>query len=104
GAGACSGKRSARVGGGSGEGSAARVCEDLRAKVERLYRAEAEAQESGRVEEAVADNTSMVLNDCARAPAQVGPCVGEVSSVAELGGRGPVPLGDGGTEGEELRR
>ena len=100
---ACSGKGSATVGGGSGAG-AARSCDEIRAKVEQLYRAEAEAKEPKRVEEAVSDNTTMVMNDCARAPAKVVKCVNAVASVAELEKKCLAPLDDEGTEGEELRR
>jgi hypothetical protein len=102
---ACSGGQGARAGAGSGTaGNAPRSCDDIRAKVERLYRAEAEAKEPKRVEEAVADNAAMVLRDCARAPAKVTGCVDKVSSVAELEQRCLAPLDDEGTEGEELRR
>lgn len=106
---ACPGSGGARVGGGGGsggsnDGSAAGLCEGIRPKIERLYRAEAEAKEPRRVEAAVADNTTMVMNDCARAPAKVAPCVNEVSSIAELERRCLVRLDDEGTEGEELKR
>lgn len=103
---ACPGPRTSKVGGGSGsgDGSAARTCEDLRGKVERLYRAEAQAKEPNRLEEAVADNTTMVMNDCARAPAKVIACVDQVSTIAELEQRCLEPLDDEGTEGEALLR
>jgi hypothetical protein len=103
---ACSGKRGTAVGGGGGggEGTGARPCEGIRAKVERLYRAEAEAKEPKRVDEAVADNTTMVMNDCARAPAKVAACVNDASSVADIEKKCLVPLDDEGTEGEALRR
>jgi hypothetical protein len=102
----CSGSHATKpgVGGGSSDGSAVRLCDDIRAKVERLYRAEATAKEPKRVEEAVADNTTMVLNDCAKAPSKVAACVNEVSSIAELEKKCLAPLDDEGTEGEELRR
>lgn len=103
---ACPGKGSSPAGGGggTGEAGAARLCDDLRPKVERLYRAEAEARDPGRVEEAVADNTTMVMNDCAKAPARVAECVRRAASVAEIEQRCLVPLDDEGTEGEELAR
>jgi hypothetical protein len=91
-------------GGGGGGGSAASPCDGIRAKVEKLYRAEAEAKEPKRVEEAVADNLTMVMNDCAKAPAKVAACVSAVSSVAALERECLAPLDDEGTEGEELRR
>ena len=101
---ACSGKGGTTTVGGGNEGGEARTCEGIRPKVERLYRAEAEAKEPKRVDEAVADNTRMVMNDCAKAPATVARCVNGVSSVAELEKKCLVPLDDEGTEGEELRR
>ena len=101
----CSGSRGPKVGGGgSSDGTAVRACDEIRAKVERLYRAEAQAKEPKRVEEAVADNTTMVLNDCAKAPSKVVACVNDVSSIAELEKRCLASLDDEGTEGEELRR
>ena len=91
-------------GGGSGNDEAARLCGGIRAKVEQLYRAEAQAKEPKRVAEAVTDNTAMVMNDCAKAPAKVSKCVGAVASVPELEKKCLVQLDDEGTEGEELRR
>jgi hypothetical protein len=104
-AGACSGKGATTVGtGGSADGSARASCNDIRAKVEQLYRAEAEAKEPKRVEEAVADNTTMVMNDCAREPARVIPCVTSVSSVADLEQKCLAALDEEGSEGELLRK
>ncbi len=105
-AGACSARSGPPVGGGNGGGGGgpASLCEGIRPKVEQLYRAEAQAKEPGRVEEAVADNTTMVLNDCVKAPARVAGCVNGASSVAELERQCLAPLDDEGTEGEELRR
>ncbi|HWO17310.1 MAG TPA: hypothetical protein VNO30_00985 [Kofleriaceae bacterium] len=100
---ACSGKGTTTVGGGNETGEA-RTCESVRPKVERLYRAEAEAKEPKRVDEAVADNTTMVMNECAKAPAKVVACVGGVSSVADLERKCLAPLDDEGSEGEALRR
>lgn len=111
-AGACSGKNGPGAGtGGSGAGGggaagsgAGGPCEQVRAKVEQLYRAEAEAKEPKRVEEAVADNTAMVLAECARAPGRVAPCARAAGTAAELEQRCLAPLDDEGTEGEALRR
>jgi hypothetical protein len=97
--------KQAPITGGSGSGSSvAPGCEGIRAKVEQLYRAEAQAKEPKRVEEAVADNTAMVMNDCAKAPAKMATCVGRVSTVAELEKTCLVQLDDEGSEGEELRK
>jgi len=100
---ACSGKGGTTMGGGGGSAGAS-PCEGIRGKVEQLYRAEAQAREPRRVDEAVADNTTMVMNDCARAPAKVARCVNGVSTVPELEKKCLAPLDDEGTEGEELRR
>jgi hypothetical protein len=101
----CSGKGATTVGsGGSAEGSARASCNDLRAKVEQLYRVEAEAKEPKRVEEAVADNTTMVMNDCAREPARVIACVTAATSAADLEQKCVAPLDEEGSEGELLRR
>jgi hypothetical protein len=113
---ACAGKGGATVGGGggggggggsgagAGDGDAARLCDGIRPKVEQLYRAEAQAKEPKRVDEAVSDNTTMVMNDCARAPRKVAKCVDGVASVPELEKKCLAPLDDEGTEGEALRR
>ena len=106
---ACPGTGGSTPGGGSSSsggagGGAARLCDDIRPKVERLYRAEAEVKDPKRVEEAVADNTTMVMNDCAKAPARVAGCVNGASSIAELEKKCLAPLDDEGTEGEALRR
>jgi hypothetical protein len=91
--------------GGSGSGApATSACDAIRPKVEQLYRADAEQKEPKRVAEAVADNTAMVMNDCAKAPAKVVACVNGADSVAELEKKCLAPLDDEGSEGEELRK
>jgi len=108
---ACPGKHATAVGepgsGGSASGSAAdpgapATCAGIRAKVEALYRAEAQRLEPTRVEAAVADNTTMVMNDCARDAARVAPCVARVTSVVDLEHQCLIPLEPEGTEGKEL--
>lgn len=94
------------TGGGSSGGTApvvanAKTCADVKAKVEQMYRVEAQANEPKRVDEAVADNTTMVMNDCAREPAKFVPCIANAKSVAELEKQCLVPLDDEGTEGEQ---
>jgi hypothetical protein len=98
---ACPGKGGPPATGG---GDPARLCEGLRPKIDRLYRAEAAAKEPQRADEALADNTTMVMNDCIKAPARVAPCVDRASTVAEVEQRCLLPLDDEGSEGEELRR
>jgi len=78
-------------------------CEVMRAKVESLYRTEAQAKDPQRVDEVVADNTTMVMNDCAKDPGKVSACLERVSTVADLEAKCLVQLDDEGTEGNALR-
>jgi hypothetical protein len=80
-------------------GSLPAACQAQRGKVEQLYRAEAQVKEPSRVDEAMADNTAMVMNDCAKQPDKVAPCVAKATSVAEIEAQCLVPLDDEGTEG-----
>ncbi len=104
--GACPGKPTTTTGAqGSGGGSApvikdANGCADIKAKVEQLYRAEAQAKEPKRVEAFVADNTTMVMNDCAKGPATAVPCIAKAQSILEIEKQCLVPLDDEGTEGD----
>lgn len=106
--GACPSKPSATTGGGGSQGSGGGTpvvthptgCADLKTKVEQLYRAEAQAKEPKRVEAAVADNTAMVMNDCAKDPATAVPCLAKAQSVSEIEKQCLVPLDEEGTEGE----
>jgi hypothetical protein len=82
----------------------AKTCEDVKPRVEQLYRAEALQKEPKRVDEATADNTSMVMRDCAKDPARYVPCLASVPTVAELEKNCLVPLDDEGTEGEAMRK
>lgn len=110
---ACSGKTNG-TGTGSGTGSTnikppdpvanAKTCDDVKARVQSMYRAEAQAHEPKRVEEAVADNTAMVMNDCAKDPSKFVPCLAKAASVAELEKQCLVPLDEEGTDGEALRK
>jgi hypothetical protein len=96
------------TGTGTGTGNPA-DCEGIRANVERLYRAEAEAEKAAakdpskvNVDEMVADNTTMVMNDCAVQPGKVAPCAAAATSVAQLEDTCLIPLDEEGTEGEQL--
>jgi hypothetical protein len=80
------------------------TCDSLRPKLEQLYRAEAQQKEPKRVEEAVADNTQMVLNDCAKQPGRVIACVDRARTLAEIEASCVVPLDDEGTETEALKK
>ncbi len=104
---ACPSKQAAgpTVGSGSDTGSAATVvtaatCDGVRAKIEGLYRAEAQQKEPNRVDEAVADNTKMVMTDCAKDPAKFVPCLAKAQTIGELEKDCIVPLDEEGTEGE----
>src|SRR5689334_9714426 len=77
-------------------------CVAMRGKVEQLYRSEARIREPARVDEAVADNTSMVMTDCAQAPDKVAACLGTATTVADLEARCLAPIDDEGTEGDKL--
>jgi len=89
--------------GSSGNPPVSGPCESARAKTEQLYRAEAEVKEPKHVDGAVADNTQMVMNDCAKAPAKVAACINGISTVAELEAKCLHPIDDEGTEGTELK-
>lgn len=77
--------------------TAAKTCDEVRPRVEALYRAEAQQKEPARVEEAVSDNTTMVMNDCNQKPALV-PCLATVATVPELEKTCLIPLDEEGTE------
>ena len=97
-------------GGGSAAGSAAPVtsvapvtattCDGVKPRIEAMYRAEAQQKEPSRVEEAVSDNTTMVMNDCAKDNKLVA-CLAKVATIAELEKTCLIPLDDEGTEGEK---
>lgn len=88
----------------TGSGSAVQPpvtsCEGAKSHVEGLYRTEAQAKEPKRVEEAVADNTAMVMKDCAKQPDKTVACLARVTTVAELEKDCLIPLDPEGTEGE----
>lgn len=81
----------------------AKTCDDVKPRVETLYRAEAQVREPRRVDESVADNTAMVMADCAKDPAKFVPCLASAATVADLEKQCLVPLDDEGAEGEALR-
>jgi len=94
---------------GTGLGSApvaegAKTCDDVKARIEQMYRGEAQVKEPKRVDEAVADNTAMVMKDCAKDPGKTVPCLASAGSVAELEKQCLVQLDDEGTEGEARRK
>jgi len=78
----------------------ANTCNEVKARVEQLYRAEGQAKEPKRVEDFVADNTAMIMADCAKDPARYVPCISAAPNVAELEKQCTEPLDDEGTEGD----
>jgi hypothetical protein len=78
----------------------ATTCDGVKARVEAMYRAEAQQKEPARVEEATSDNTTMVMNDCAKDGKLVA-CLAKVATIAELEKTCLIPLDDEGTEGEK---
>lgn len=108
---ACPKKHGGGVGSGSAEGSGSGQvtlpqggCEGARAKVEGLYRAEAQAREPKRVEEAVADNTAMVMAECAKAPDKVSACIAQAGTLKDLETTCLPQLDDEGSEGDTLKK
>ncbi len=87
-----------------GDGATAATCDSVRAKVEGLYRAEAQDKEPKRVDAATAENVHMAMTDCAKDPAKLAACMDGVQSVSELEQRCLVPLDDEGSEGDALGR
>ena len=106
-AGACGRKPEPGTGAGTGTGTGRTSdCADVRGHVEALYRAEAEAlaaaDDQANVEEMVADNTTMVMNDCAAQPDRVAPCAAAATTVAALEADCLIPLDEEGSEGDHL--
>jgi hypothetical protein len=97
---ACPSKKPVASAQGSGASplATATTCDGVKPRVEQLYRADAEAKEPKRVDEAVADNTQMVMNDCAKDPAKAVPCLAKAATVSELEKDCLIPLDDEGTE------
>jgi hypothetical protein len=84
----------APTGGGSQQPpvTTATTCDDVRPKIEALYRAESATT--------AADNTTMVLSDCNKDPARIVPCLANAQSVPELEKNCLIQLDDEGTEGD----
>lgn len=101
---ACPNKQAGTVvtaGNGSGSATATPTgtpCERATPKVQALYRADAQS------DEAIADNTAMVIAECNRAPDQVAPCIDGVTTVSDLETRCMPKLDEEGSEGDALVR
>jgi hypothetical protein len=99
---ACPQKPPPGTGSGSGSGSAvASTCDSVKPKIEQLYRAEGQQREPKRVDEYVADNTHMVMADCAKQPDKAVPCITAAQSVPDLESKCLIPLDEEGTEGDK---
>lgn len=95
------GGTAAGSGSSSGVQPAATACDALRPKVEQLYRAAARNGDPKRVDEIVADNTAMVMNDCRKAPDKATACITAATTTQELEARCLEPIDDEGTEGDK---
>lgn len=76
-------------------------CDGVRAHVEALYRTEATTRDPTRVDAAVADNTAMVMGDCAATPTISG-CLAGARTAADLEATCLPRLEDDGREGDSL--
>jgi hypothetical protein len=97
------GTTTAATGSGSSAPAVA-TCDGARAKLDALYRAEAQIKEPKRVDAAVADNVAMALADCAKDPARIAPCLATADSVATIEKQCLIALDEEGTEGEGRAR
>jgi hypothetical protein len=106
---ACPSKATKTGGTGVGSGSSTVAvvppggCDGARPRVEQLYRAEAQAKEPKHVDEAVADNTAMVMAECGKNPEIVSACLAEAATVKDLETRCLPQLDDEGSEGDALK-
>jgi hypothetical protein len=80
------------------------TCESLRPKLEQLYRAEGSQREPKRVDEYVADNTSMVIADCTKQSGKPVGCIQGADSIAQIERTCLLQLDDEGSEGLEHRK
>lgn len=98
------GTSSSQAGSSTGTGPSATACDAVRPRVAQLYRAELRARDPARVDEAVADNTTMVMNDCIKSPDRTAACITAATTVQELEARCLIPLDEEGSEGDQLAR
>ena len=90
-------------GGGGGGGGSSADCEAARTHVADLYRAEAADKDPKLIDQLVADNTQMVMAECAHDPARVAACARQAKSAPELESKCLTPLDDEGTEGDKFK-
>lgn len=95
------------TGSSNGNGQpATSTCTAARAHVESLYRAESgKSGDQADIEESVADNTDMMLEDCRRDPKRFAPCLQAAVSVQQMERDCLIPLDDeGSVEGRTFNR
>lgn len=90
-------------GGGGGSGAESADCEAARAHVSELYKAEAADKDPKLIDQMVADNTRMVMSECAHDPARVAKCAAAAKSAPELENKCLTQLDDEGTEGDKFK-
>ncbi len=86
-------------------GGAAVTCAQIQPHVTDLYRADAKAASAASGEnpdEEVADNVTMVMNDCAAKPDTVAPCAQAAKTVDALE-KCLLPIDDEGSEGDRFK-
>lgn len=87
--------------GGTGSGATPATgtpCERMTPKLRLLYRNDAQS------DEAIADNTAMVLAECNRAPDRVSACIAGVTTVKDLEAQCMPQLDEEGSEADVLVR
>ena len=83
------------------------VCDQHRAKVEAIYRAEqepVEEDERALVEQELVDNVEMMLIDCRKDARRFAPCLENAVSVKQMERDCLIPLDDEGTEGRDFTK
>jgi hypothetical protein len=83
--------------------AATATCDNVKPRVESMYRAEGQQREPKRVDEYVSDNTTMIMNDCVKNPTKFAPCLAAATTVAQMEQECVIPLDDEGTEGEAAK-
>ena len=79
------------------------TCDNVKPRVESMYRAEGQQREPKRVDEYVSDNTTMIMNDCVKNPTKLAPCIAAAATIAQMEQECVIPVDDEGTEGEAVR-
>ncbi len=72
-----------------------KACDDLKPTITALYRTASKQGDKG-ADEAIADNTAMILRDCRTNAAKFAPCIKAAADVATLERDCIIPLDDEG--------